>query len=432
MYVRRNYSQSFFHRRKKPPYVRRAVFLLLIAGLVYFGYQVATQPAAFAATTYTLLFAQTTPTPLPGTLVMQAQDYYLAGDLDQAAAYYELALAQRPENPEYLYDYGQIQIDRNQPAAALTAGATINRLFPEDVRGMALRARALAWQGDYSAAIPVALAGLQIDSNFAPLYEALSRAYIGASQWAQGVEAGLRAVDLAPDDVRARWAYAGALMAVGARERAVLELENTLTLQPMFIPPYFELAFMYLSADRDQEAIDLYNRVLGMQPRNARAMLRLCEAYRKIGEFERAIGMCQDAVTTDPAFTAAQYRLGILRYNRREFAAARTAFQACVDQDPGSLECTFRLGLAHYYVASTGYQTCVNAGSRACDVRPDCEVAARLLEESLGRAQLQGGLEDTIAIIREGLQALSADPACPGFSARRPESTPEPTAEAAQ
>lgn len=425
MYVRRDYSQPFFTKRKKRPYRRWLVMLILTIGVMYPGYLIASQPAQFIAMAATM-FASTTPTPLPGSLVTRANDLYLSGDLEGAAALYEQAIAQRPQNIDYLYEYGQLVIDMDRPEPALEIGERISEMNPGDPRGMTLRTRALVWMEQYSSAIPIGLSGLQIDPNFAPLYEALSRAYTGNSQWAEGLDYGRRAVDLAPDDVRARWAYANALMAVGARDEAVIELENAISLQPAFLPPYFELAYLYLSVDRDQEAIDIYNTVLAMQPRNARAMLRLCEAYRKVGEFERALGMCQDAVTTDPTFARAQYRLGILRYNRREFAAARDAFQACVNLEPESLECSFRLGLSHYYLAQTTYQHCLNTGGANCDVRAECELAWHLLEAALLRSQLEDGLSETTGIITEGLRALAADAACPGFAGRAPEITPEP------
>ena len=62
------------------------------------------------------------------------------------------------------------------------------------------------------------------------------------------------------------------------------------------MPIHFELAGLYLARDEDQSAIDIYNRILSLDPRNARAMLRLCLAYRKVGEFSRALGFCEDSV----------------------------------------------------------------------------------------------------------------------------------------
>jgi hypothetical protein len=115
-----------------------------------------------------------------------------------------------------------------------------------------------------------------------------------------------------------------------------------------------------------------------------------------------------------------------MRYNRREFEAARDAFQACITQESGNLECQYRLGLAHYYVAQTSYQECAASGQGNCNVRQECQQAWSLLEEALIMTQAQDNVADTINVIREGMNAIATDPACPGFTTRLPaETTPE-------
>lgn len=434
MLVRRNQSQSFFRPRRKRPYFRWAVMMAFFVGLLLIGNFALTQPSELRATTSRLFGDQPTATPAAQTLVAEAEMLYLNGDLEGAAQLYARAVEQRPNNIDWVYDYGQILIDLDQPQPAEELSKRLIEMYPNDPRGLTLRTRALAWMGQYTAAIPMGLSGLQLDPNFAPLHEALSRAYTGATQWREAQEYGVKAIDLAPNDVRSRWAYANALMAVGARDEAMVELEIANQIHPGFIPPYFELAFLYLSANRDEEAIYLYDRVLGMQPRNVRALLRQCEAYRKVGEFERALGLCQDAVRLDPTFIEAQYRLGTLMYNRREFQSALQAFQTCYDSNPTDLRlpCTYRLGLAHYYVAQTQYNTCLQQGQTECrsQVQPNCEQAWTLLETSLTMTQALTDVDQDIQIIQEGMAALVNDAACVGVGRFIQLPTPVATTEA--
>ena len=392
--------------------------MVVFTGLMLIGNFALTQPAELRSTTSRLFGDPPTATPAAQSLAAQAEIFYYNGDLEQAAALYKSAVEQRPNNIDWVYAYGQILIDMDQPQEAEELSKGLIEMFPNDPRGLALRARALAWMGQYTSAIPMGLSGLQLDANFGPLYEALSRAYTGSAQWREAQQYGVKAIELAPNDVRSHWAYANALSAVGAFEEAIVELKIAIEIQPGFIPPYFELAFLYLSSNQDQEAIDLYDRVLGMQPRNVRALLRQCEAYRKVGEFERALGLCQDAVRLDPTFIPAQYRLGTLLYNRREFAPARPAFQACYDSQSNDfrLPCTYRLGLAHYYVAQTQYNTCIEQGQEQCSaqVKPDCEQAWNLLETSLTMSQAFSDVDQDILIIEEGMTAIVNDAACFG------------------
>jgi len=441
MQIKRNYQEPFFRPRRKRHFVRNFfVALLLVGAAVAF---VLSQPELVVSTAMTILGPETTPTPLPADLATAALDFYRTGQLEEAAALLQQASTQSPDNVDYLYEYGMILIDLDEPEPAEELGRQILSLDPNDPRGYALRARAMVWQGNTNAALPVALAGIDINPGFAPLHAAVSRAFTAEGRLREAQESGLRAIELAPGDVRSYWAYAFALANSGARDEAIVELERAIEAHRTFLPPYFELAILYLAANRDQEAIDTYSAILGMEPRNARALLRQCLAYRKTGQFERALGLCQDAVTSDPELVEAQFWLGALLYNEFDFAGAQRAFEACTDIDPANLECHYRLGLSYYYISRDTYrESCADSREvLSCEAYEECATAWQLLQDSLLMAQGRDNTEEDIDIIREGLAAISSDAACAGVSGlptptpapeatTEPESTADPAAQA--
>jgi tetratricopeptide (TPR) repeat protein len=407
MQVRRDYREPFFRERRRG----RPWRALLWAGalLVAMAFVIDSQPQLVTSAAYALLGNAPTPTPMPREWIERAVLAQRSGDYPAALAAYEAAIAQRPNNVDFLYDYGQLLIDAQRPEDALRTANTITNAAPGDVRGYALKARAMAWLGQSAAAIPVGLQGMNIDNRFGPLYEALARAYAGEARWREAIDSARTAVELSPNDARAYWALGTVLMQTGNYDMAIAEMRTAIQLNPTLLPPYFELAFLLLSLDRNQEAIDLYDRILGMQPRNARALLRQCEAYRKVGEFNRAVGLCQDAVDADPTFAPAQYRLGMFRYSQREFEASRAAFDACLTHAPDSLECRYMLGLSYYYLRQ-------------------CNRARQLLTESQRIARARTNAESSLAVIEEGLAALANDPQCLG-GVMPPSPTPEPPPE---
>ncbi|MFQ3646955.1 MAG: tetratricopeptide repeat protein [Anaerolineae bacterium] len=407
MHIRRDYREPFFRERRRGFPWRALLWMgALLAGMAFL---VESQPQIISSAAYALLGNAPTPTPLPREWIERAMLAQRSGDYPTALAAYEAAIAQRPNNVDFLYEYGQLLIDAQQPADALRVANTITNTAPGDVRGYALKTRAMAWLGQSAAAIPVALQGMNIDNRFGPLYEAISRAYAGEARWREAIDSARMATELSPSDARAYWALGMVLTQTGNYDMAIAELRTAIQLNPTLLPPYFELAFLLLSLDRNQEAIDLYDRILGMQPRNARALLRQCEAYRKIGEFNRALGLCQDAVDADPTFTPAQYRLGMFRYSQRDFEASRAAFDACLTYAPDSLQCRYMLGLSYYYLRQ-------------------CDQARQLLTESQRIASARSSAEGDLAIINEGLAALAGDPQCLGGGMP---AAPTPTAEPA-
>lgn len=442
MYVRRNQRKRFLNsQNRKPSVLRRfllALLVILVLGAIGFW-----QQDMVIDTAYEFLGPEVTPTPLPGELAQQAQDLFWLGDLDGAADIWERVLSMRLDSVDYLYEYGMILIDlddgRNGNAElAGELAMDILEIDPNDPRGYALRARSLVWTGNSSLAITVAQAGIDISPNFAPLYAALSRAYVGEGNLRNGQENGIQAIEYAPGDVRSYWAYASSLAFSGARDEAIAEYERTISINPTFLPPYLELANLYLAANRDQEAIDTYNRILGVQATNARALLRQCQAYRKVGQFQQARGLCEDAVIADPEYIPALFQLGQIQYNDSEFSLADEMFQTCLDLSPDNLECTYYLGLTQYYLAQTEYQdNCIanNLTALDCEASQICQVGWNLLEEALLMADSRINTDGDIEIITIGLTAIQSDPACSGVSGRtlpliEPEITPELTPEA--
>ncbi len=442
MYVRRNQRNRFFREKnRKPSVLRRFLFVLII--ILIAGGIALWQQDMVLETAMDMIGPEMTPTPLPGQVAQQAQEMFLLGDLEAAAEIWEEVITMRPDSLDYLYEYGMILIDlaeaRNDNAERADEFArTILELDPNDPRGYALRARALVWTDNASLAITVAQAGIDISPAFAPLYAALSRAYIDEGDLRDGQQAGIQAIEYAPGDVRSYWAYASSLAFSGARDEAILEYERTIDVNPSFLPPYFELAALYLATNRDQEAIDAYTRILGVQPSNARALLRQCQAYRKVGQFNQARGLCEDAVVSDPTYVSALYQLGQIQYSSSEFPLADEMFQTCVDLDEDNLQCTYYLGLTQYYLAQSEYNNiCVPESLTALDCQASqiCQVGWNLLQEALLMAEARSNTEGDREVITTGLTAIQNDPACSGVSGLpvatpEPEITPEVTAEA--
>lgn len=407
MQIKRDYSQPFFRERKR--HTVRNVLIAAIFGMLI-GLGVLSQWTIVEQVADTLTGNLPTPTPLPSEIATDAAALIQAGDLDGAEKLLAIAVKERPENISYLYEYGRLLIDLGRYDEAYEFGSQIIDLNARDVRGFALEASALVWDGQPSSAIPIALSGLELNPRFTLLYSSLTRAYVDTSRWGEGLDMAERGLSINPSDANLLRAYAYALQSVAEYDDAAAYLEQSIELRPTFLPTYFELAGLYLSRDQDQDAIDLYDRILAIEPRNARAMLRQCLAYRKVGEFARALGFCEDSVANDSTDPEALFQLGLLYYRDRRFNASRDTFAQCIEYDDGvyDLSCLYRLGLSHYY---TG----------------DCDTGWDMLQESLVIAQARDEGQVAVDNIRQGLSAIASDPMCPGYSGSF--TTPSPTPE---
>ena len=195
-----------------------------------------------------------------------------------------------------------------------------------------------------------------------------------------------------PDDADVRRAYAFALLFLQDREGAIAHLREAARLAPHVAAVYLELAGVLLADDQNQAAVEVYETLLARQPKHARANLRLCQAYIKMGRFEQALGYCEDATAHDPLSSAAWLQLGELRYNRRDFAGAAAALAACADSGGEALACWWMRALALYYLG-------------------DCAAAWPLWREARALALLRGA-QTALGYLDEGARLMRADEQC--------------------
>lgn len=408
MQIKRDYSQPFFSTRRRKRSTGRFLFFygLFIGGLLVF---VTSQFSSLQLMALDAVGMAPTATPFASTFAEEGYNRFLQGDLEGAATNYQQAVSQQPDNINYLYEYGRVLIELDR-SADITAGRTLSdaelasqlgdhaiEVAPQDVRAFTLKAKALVWLDDSESAIPIALRGLELDRNFAPLLAVLARAYTDIGRYQQGLDYGEQAVNSDPMSIEAHRAYAVSLIWVGLRDQAIQELEDAVNINPNLTTPYFELAGQYISGERYEEAVAAYEKILSMQPRNAKALLRLCEVYSRIGQDQQAQGYCDDALAIDTNYKEAYRQLGMVNFRRRNYEGAIENFNRCVGLGSEEIECYYLRGLAHYYLG-------------------ECDQAWSILEESLQRIELLPVKEPVLSTTQNGLRLVTES--CPAYSNR--------------
>lgn len=428
MYIRRDYTQPMFSQRRRRRSTGWAVLLTLVlaGGTLFF---VDSNFAQLQRAALDMVGQAPPPTPFASELATIGMNYFVRGDLASARDFFRRAVAQQPSNVDYLYEYGRLLLELgvDDPplyTEAISIGDQAIAANPNDPRGYAIKARALDLSGDSPNAIPVAQAGVQIDSGFAPLHVALSSAYRSIDRYDVALDSAERAIDLDPLDPTARRVYALALIWVGRRAEALDQLEQAVGLNPNLVAAYFELASMYRAlavtdSAQGQEyyelAIATYEQVIAMQPNNAKAYLRLCEAYTQIGEHRRAQGYCEDAIALRPDYSEAWRALGQTEYPQRNYEGAIESFETCValqsnrpiaDQE---IECFYLRGLSHYYLG-------------------DCPQAWDILSESVNRVRQTDTDPNNPVLVNAlaGLRLVTEN--CTGFAGRGLPTAIPPTA----
>lgn len=377
--INRRYDKPFFSSRRRGPggltmLLFGGALLCVILGLAWL---MATQFDRLQYAAQDLLGIAPTPTPFASQHAQSGIGLYNAGKAEAALEAFDLALRQQPENINYLYEYGRTLIELGDYGAAADVGDRAIAAAPGDERAYALKARALMWS-DPGNAIPLAVSGLDINPNFAPLHAALAVAYTSIGRYDEGLRSGVRAIQLDPLDSFAHRAYSIPLIYTGRNRQAIEALEQAVAINPDLAGPYFELAAQYRAINYPEMAVGIYRRVLEIEPQNAKAYLRLCETYAAVGEFQEGSRFCEAALAINPEYGSAWRMLGQLQYSRRNYEGSIESFLNCIAFGSDEVECYYIRGLAHYILGQ-------------------CDDAWQVLQEALDYA-VQDQIIETINI----------------------------------
>lgn len=362
MYVRRNYSTSFYGKRRRTSRPALIMLLLLVIGGVV-GYTFA-QFDTLQAEALKAVGMAGEPTPYPGQYATWAAEKFAKGDLQGARNDYANAVRLQPNNIDYLYEYGRVLIELGLTGEASQIADQAMEANSFDVRGYALKSLAIMWS-DPDQAVQYAKQGTAIDANFAPLYAALAVAYNNLQFYDLAMDNGRRAIELAPDDALGYTSYAWPLIYRGQSQLAIRYLETAVALAPQLTNNYFQLAFEYKSrAKQPLKALGVYEALLARElsaEDRAKANLRMCETLASgeldptgqgTADFGIAEPYCQEAINVKPDYGPAYKELGRMRYVRRNYEGSIEAFDTCVALGATNIECWYLRGIAYYFLGN--------------------------------------------------------------------------------
>lgn len=105
-----------------------------------------------------------------------------------------------------------------------------------------------------------------------------------------------RTQQYAPDSMRANNDLAIAYQKEGRYDEAITIYEDMLGIDPKHPDVYVNLAAIYIILGKSEEAIELCNKAIGLEPNNATAHNNLAVAYYTKGRYDLAIKHCDLAI----------------------------------------------------------------------------------------------------------------------------------------
>lgn len=117
-------------------------------------------------------------------------------------------------------------------------------------------------------------------------------------------------------------------------------------LNKKFASRHEDLAELYLSHQRFDEALFEFNKAISLNPDEHMLKVKVAKVYAKKGFIEKAIDELLRVKNSDPSFLPARMTLGVLYYGQGRVIEAQDEWKKVLVKDPGNEEAAMYLNLS--------------------------------------------------------------------------------------
>jgi tetratricopeptide (TPR) repeat protein len=120
-----------------------------------------------------------------------------------------------------------------------------------------------------------------------------------------------------------------------------------------FSSKHYELAELYMSYDRYDEALFEYNKTTSLNPENFEAKIKVAKVYAKKGFMGKAFDELRTLKNENPDYLPARLALGILFYGNGNILEAQTEWEKVLSKEPTHAEAAMYLNLSRTATETT-------------------------------------------------------------------------------
>ncbi|MFZ0635362.1 MAG: FG-GAP-like repeat-containing protein [Candidatus Acidiferrales bacterium] len=239
--------------------------------------------------------------------------FFERGYMDQAEAFFRLALRDDPSGAEALYGLGSVYLQQQKTAEArksferaLQLHANYPGTLPKAWNNLGILS---ARDGRTDDAIQNFLRALQIDPDYVIALENLGSAYRQAKRWDDAKSVLERALQLSPDDSEANYSLGMVFAQLNDTEHAHEYLQRALVSRPGYPEALNNLGVLYVRTRRQEEAEKSFKECIRVAPAFDQAYLNLARLYVLEGDNQKARAVLLELLKQHPGHSQAEKEL---------------------------------------------------------------------------------------------------------------------------
>nr|WP_236888509.1 tetratricopeptide repeat protein [Desulfoluna limicola] len=278
--------------------------------------------------------------------------YLLAKQSDEAKNHIQTALANDPDNIEYLLVSAALLAVTGAEDNSLEVYGHVLNIQPDEVRAFRGIAQVRMKQGDYSGAEAALREGLLVVPESVRVRLDLVNFYNSAQQYEQAEQELRILVGKHRENLGLLLVLGDFLMArekITAATEAYLDASNA---DKTSVAPILKLAELYEKTGERDNAKGMFNKALEMNPDDQGIQVALAQFYLKHDELAKSREMVTVVLDKDPGFLPALTLRGALELKDNELDSAVKTLTLVVSDDPKNTKAYYLRGIAYMALGS--------------------------------------------------------------------------------
>lgn len=345
--------------------------------------------------------------------LIEAEQLYRQGKLDQAETCYRAALAEDKKNVDILHALAVIAAQKNQLDKAVDYIHRALTLNPSDCRLLNSQGNIYSQQQDWQEALDAFNKAIQLCPTYHTAYTGLGLCLMRQKKYHNAKTAFQKALSLNPHDTQTLYNYATLLCHEADWESAIAPLKQITQQQPSFLAAWSQLATCYQQTENWADTINALQQALSLAPEDSDLMYRLGQAYLQQNKLEEAAAALETVVILSPHHPSVYGDLGIVTLSSGDPEKALTYFMRQLELDANP-QCLYNIGVILMYQerhreAVQYLERCVEIDSTSIDAWLNLGalyLKCRDLENAIRCYQAVQTLEPTNQEVSYILQAL--------------------------
>jgi tetratricopeptide (TPR) repeat protein len=242
----------------------------------------------------------TPPTPSASDRIEQGRTYFDAGDMDQAVAEFQAAVALEPDNASAHMHLGAAygeQARYDQAGAELLKALELKPDYAKAHTNLCM----VYWsQNMLDQALAECQAALKLDDDDPDTYNHFGVIYLMQEKPAEAIAQFQQAIQLDPDHDWAHNNLGRAYSNQGQFDQAIAELKEALRINPDHATAHYNLGLTYARQELYEQAIPEYETAVKLDASLTSAHMDMAIIYREMGQTEEAIAQFETYLELEP------------------------------------------------------------------------------------------------------------------------------------